>query len=383
MGDEGEPLRVLWLIKGLGPGGAEQLLVHHAGALDRSRVTVTAAYLVPWKHHHVATLEGLGVEVQCLHGARDLDPRWVWRLRRLLVHGHFDVVHTHSPLVAAAVRLVARTVRPRPALVYTEHNRWPRHARATRWANRLTFRLDDAQLSVSEDVRAEIPAGLRDRVEPLVHGTDLSGARAATAGRDAARAALGVGPDDVVVGIVANFRKEKAYDVWLRAADLALPRHAALRFVSVGQGPLEAEMRALAASLDLGDRVQLLGYRDDPLAVTAAFDVFTLTSDHEGLPVSLMDAMAMGLPVVATDVGGIPQAVGDSGAAVLVPPRRPDLLADAYVALAGDAALRGEMGAAAKARSAAFDVVAATRRLEAIYEAAAGRRSGGPPSSSA
>lgn len=397
----GSPLRILWLIKGLGPGGAEQLIVHQARARDRAGFAVEAAYLVPWKDHHVPALVAEGVRVTPLHAPRDLDPRWLLRLRRLLVRGRFDVVHTHSPIVAAAVRVVARTVRPRPALVTTEHNRWPRHTRATRLANRLTFALDDRHLAVSDDVRDTVPERGRTRVEPLVHGTDLGAARAAAAHRDAMRAELGVGPDDVVVGIVANFRREKAYEVLLAAADRAVAADPRLRFVSVGQGPLEDEMRAVLAGLSGRDRITLLGYRDDPLRVMSAFDVFTLTSRHEGLPVALMDALALGLPIVATAVGGIPQAVTDGVEARLVSPAgagdRADAgvpgdpgtdddrvvreLADAYVALAADPGLRRRMGDAAATASAGFDIARATRRIEAVYlEAAAGRERSGKSS---
>jgi L-malate glycosyltransferase len=380
------PVRVLWLVKGLGPGGAEQLLVHQArayaraagsGGSDPEGLSFEAAYLVPWKDHHVAALVDAGVPTTCLDGARAWDLRWTWRLRRRLARDPVDVVHVHSPLVAAFTRLVVRTLprHTRPALVYTEHNRWPRHQPATRLLNRLTIGLDDADLAVSDDVRASMAPRVRPRVEVLVHGVDLESVRARAAERDDVRAELGVGADEVVVGIVANFRREKAYDVFLAAAALAIAEEPSLRFVSVGQGPLEDEMRSRLAGLGAGDRVRLLGYRDDAVRVMSGFDVFTLTSTHEGLPVSLMDALALGLPVVATAVGGVPQAVTDGVEAVLVPPGRPDLLAGAYVALARDPDRRGAMAEAARARSAGFDVTVAAARQADLYRALAASRS--------
>lgn len=376
-GDEDEPLRVLWLIKGLGPGGAEQLLVNQAKVRDADRFDIAAAYLVPWKDHLTSDLAAAGVDSTCLDGAREWDLRWAWRLRRQLCEAPVDVVHNHSPYVAAVTRLLVRTLPRdrRPALVYTEHNRWPRHAKATRLLNRLTFGLDDAQLSVSDDVRATIPPNLAAAVETLVHGVVLDDVRQAAADRPEVRAELGIADDEIVVGIVANFRKEKAYEDWLAAARRALDTATVpLRFVSVGQGPLEDEMRALHAQLDLGDRVLLLGYRDDAVRVMSAFDLFTLASLHEGLPVSLMDALALGLPTVATAVGGVPQAVTDGVEAVLVPPRQPDRLADAIVAVATDPDRRAAMAEAARQRSDAFDIAAATRHLEALYADAAAAR---------
>lgn len=371
-------IRLLVLIKGLGPGGAEQLLVGQVNVRDTEAFRYQVAYLVPWKDQLVTQLEAQGVTVIALCGAREWDLRWALRLRRLLVSDPVDVVHTHSPYVAAVLRVLARTLprARRPALVYTEHNRWPRHAAATRTLNRLTFSLDDRQVAVSDDVRATMPAKRRQRVEVLTHGIDLEAVRARRADRAAVRAELGIADDEVVIGTVANLRREKAYDLLLEAAAGALARDDHLRFVAVGQGPLEDEVRARHERLGLGDRFLLLGYRDDAVRVMSGFDVFTLASRHEGLPVALMDALALGLPIVATAVGGIPEAVTNGVEGLLVPAERPDELAGAYLRLASDEAERARLGAAAASTAGRFDVRAATRRLETIYrEAAASRRS--------
>jgi len=377
--DPAHPIKVLWLIKGLGPGGAERLLASQAATTDHRAFAVTAAYLVPWKDHLVDDLTAQHVDVVCLDGEREWDLRWAHRLRSLLVRREIDVVHVHSPYVAALARLVVRTIprRSRPAIVATEHNRWPRHARVTRLANRLTIFLDDADLAVSDDVRTTMgPRALR-RVEVVVHGVDLAAVRAAAAHRTEVRAELGIDDADVVVGIVANFRAEKAYDTLLAAAveAVAVAADRPLRFVAVGQGPLEADIRALHATSGLGDRFLLTGYRPDAVRVMAAFDVFTLTSRHEGLPVALMDALVLGLPVVATRVGGIPEAVTDGIEGLLVPVDDPVRLAAGYVELAADPERRAAMGAAARRRGDDFDVARSTARIEAIYRELASRRS--------
>lgn len=370
-------IRVLWLIKGLGPGGAEQLLVNHALVRDAERLDIEAAYLVPWKDHLVPRLEAAGVRATCLRGSREWDPRWAFRLRRLIRRRGIEVVHVHSPYVAGVTRLLLRTLRSpsRPALVYTEHNRWPRHSRATRILNRLTMRFDDVDLAVSEDVRSTMPPQLARGVEVVEHGVEVAAVRDAIRHRDEVRAELGIEPDEIVIGTVANLRREKAYENLLAAADEALRSGRRLRFVSVGQGPLEDEIRALHDRLGLGDRFLLLGYRDDAVRVMSGFDIFTLSSRHEGLPVSLMDALALGLPTVATDVGGIPQAVTDGREARLVPPDDPSALASAYLEVAGDPARRARMGELAGERAGAFDISAAARHLEKIYLEVAANRS--------
>ncbi len=379
------PVRVLWLIKGLGPGGAERLLVNQAAVRDRDGLTYEAAYLVPAKDHLTGELEALGVPTMSLDGPREWDLRWALTLRRRLRRSPVDVIHGHSPYVAAVTRLLIRTLprRDRPAHVYTEHNRWPRHRPTTRALNRLTFGLDDAQFAVSEDVRSTLPMRRQASVTVLAHGVDVAGGRALRQERDAVRAELGFAPDDLVIGIVANFRREKGYDTLLDAAAQvatataeATWRGPVVRFVSVGQGPLDAEIRDRHAALGLGSSFTLLGYRADARRVMAAFDIFTLTSRHEGLPVALMDALVLGLPVVATNVGGIPEAITTGREGVLVPVDDPTTLASAYLDLAGEPARRERLGAAAATRGAAFDIARATAVLEQCYrDVAPSRRS--------
>lgn len=373
-----EPVRVLWLIKGLGPGGAERLLVNQARVHDPRAVTLRAAFLVPWKAQLIPELESAGVTATSLDGPREWDPRWAWRLRRLVLDEGIEVVHVHSPYVAALTRVMLRTITRarRPALVCTEHNRWPRHSRLTRTANRLTLGLDDATLAVSEDVRSTMPVRRRGRVEVLVHGVDLELVRSHRGDRAAMRAELGLADDEVAVCTVANFRPEKAYEVMIDAAAIAVGESSRVRFFSVGQGPLEEHMRRHARDRGLDDRFTFLGYREDALSVLAACDVFTLSSRHEGLPVSLMEALALGLPVVATSVGGIPQAVTDGVEALLVPVDRPAELASAYIELARDDRRRSTMAAAAERTGDTFGIEPAERRLEALYwDLASSRRS--------
>ncbi len=328
-------VEVLHLIKGLGPGGAERLLVNQARALagDDGDLRIQVAYLLPGKDQLVPELEAAGWETTCLGSGRVWDLRWAWRFRRQVRGGAIDVVHGHSPLVSSVARLVLATVPPgrRPASMYTEHNEWGRHRRLTRLLNRITIGREDRVLAVSSGVRESMPAGLD--VEVLRHGIDVAAVAAHAADRDAVRAELGLEADHVVVGIVANVRREKRYDVLLDAAARVVARNDRVRFVAVGQGPLEDEVADQHRRLELGDRFQLLGYRTDATRVMSGFDLFTLTSDHEGLPVALMEAIALGLPVVATHVGGIAEALEGSDA-ILVEPGDVDALAAAYLATA-------------------------------------------------
>ncbi|MGI9602565.1 MAG: glycosyltransferase [Acidimicrobiales bacterium] len=351
-------VRVLQLIKGLGPGGAEQLLLEQARCRDRADFGYEVAYVVAEKDHLVNDLEAEGVEVTRLGPGP-----WPLALRRLLRNRPFDLVHAHSPLMAAAARVVTRTLpgQRRPGVVTTEHNRWPRHHRLTRALNRLTIGWDDATIAVSDDVRTTMPPGVP--VESLVHGIDVAAVASLRGERAAVRAELGLADDEVVIGCVANFRPEKAHDVLLRAA-AATPNR---RFVLVGQGPRADEISRLHRELGLGSRVLMLGYRDDATRVLAGCDAFTLTSRHEGLPVALMEAMALGLPVVATRAGGIPQVVTHGNEALLADIDDVDGLARAYDEIGIDRDRREQMGRRAASAAEAFDVKRTMGRLESIY----------------
>jgi glycosyltransferase involved in cell wall biosynthesis len=373
-----ERIRVLWLTKGLGPGGAERLLLSFAANADQDRFDLRAAYLLPWKDHLVTELAQLGVPASCLDGGRPGDPRWASRLRALVRDAGIQVVHVHSPLVAALARPTLRSLpgRRRPALVGTEHNLWSSHHPVTRWANRLTLPLEDVTLAVSEEVRASMHPRLAGRTEVVVQGVDVEGIAARRGERDSARAELGIGPDEVLVATVANLRGNKDYPTMLAAARRLADTGIPIRFVSVGQGPLAQELETTREQLGLGDRFRFLGYRDDPVRVLVAADVFCLSSRFEGLPIALLEAMAAGLPVVATTVGGIPTVVTDGQEGRLVPPGDPGALANAVAELA-DRESRSRLAKAATARVRSFGIDRAVQRQQELYEQLADRRSRG------
>jgi len=371
-GAEGRP-RVLLLIKGLGLGGAERLLLDTVAHGDRERFHYEVAYALDAQGALAPALEGLGVPVHPLGASSSSDLRWTAALRRLLVRGRFDVLHAHLPYTAAFGRLVALSLgRRRPVLVYTEHSLWNKAAVLTKALNRATVGLDAGLVVVSEAARDALPPALRPRAQVVVHGIDRARFTVTPEGRRRAgrelRAELGAADGDVLALTVANLRSEKGYDVLVEAARRVVASGAPVRFVWVGRGPLEPELVAAAAEERLAGRVHFLGPRLDTARLMAGSDVFVLPSHQEGLPVALMEAMCAGLPVVATTVGGVPGVVADEVEGLLVPPARPDLLADAVVRVAGDHALRDRLAAGSAARSKLFDVGESARAIEALYD---------------
>lgn len=356
--------RVLLVGRGLGLGGMEQLLLAQVRGGNTERFSYSVAYANPDKDALVADFESLDIPVHCLSSRR---LPWPVSVRSLLAREHFDIVHVHSPLVASVVRLAATTMRDRPLLVYTEHNSWDPYGIPTRWANRLTYRFDDSQFAVSRAAWESVPEGLRSKLEVLSHGIDVASVSRNREHRQRSRRELGIGPDEVVVGTVANFRPEKNYEGLLRVAERVVAVDPSVRFVSIGQGPLQSEIERLHAGTDLGDRFLILGAQPEAPRLMAAFDAFVLASHVEGLPVAFMEARALGLPVVVTAVGGLPDHVRDGTDGLLVAPGSDDELVAALERLTGSAELRHRLASGSAASASEVDASHAITVVEQAY----------------
>lgn len=232
----------------------------------------------------------------------------------------------------------------------------------------------DAIIAISEGVRrALIQSGVSaDRIRLVPSGIDLAPYETPF-DRAEIRRRLGIGDNERIVLQVAALAPHKSQADLLDAAALALPTRPELRFWVAGEGPLRPELEAQHRSLGLGENVRFLGFREDVTDLLRAADIFCVSSYLEGLGTSTLDAMAAGLPVVATRVGGIPEIVTDGVSGILVPPRDPRQMADAIVALAADPGRRAAMGAAGRGRAREFSADRTSEGTRRVYlEALAG-----------
>ncbi len=324
---------VLVLIKGLGIGGAERLIADGAAFWNREQYDYRVAYVLPWKDQVVPELEAADVPVRCLGSTRGMRPVWLRNLRRLLSEWDVDLLHVHSPSVAAQVRLFSGG---RP-IVYTEHNVVGSYRLPTRLANRLTYRRNAAVIGVSDAVGESITGFSGPAARVIPNGVS---ARMRPEEATAARAELQLALDDPLVVHVGNIRPHKGHSNLIAAAAHLSRSHPDLTIVSIGgekhDGDL-ARVRDEAEQAGVGRMIRFLGRRADARAFTEAATVYVNPSDFEGLPVSILEAMALARPIVATDVGGVASVITDR-TGILVPAKNPQALADGIAALLDDPA---------------------------------------------
>lgn len=311
--------------------------------------------------------------VRAVHPWKDLVA--LMRLWRFFRRGRWDVVHTHSSKAGILGRLAARLAGV-PVIVHTVHG-WgytPEQPawvfRLFVWAERICARCCGVIVVVTaEDQKDGLARGIgRPSQYRLVRsGIEIEAYRDVPVTREEARAALDLPADAFVVGSVGRLSAQKSpLDLVEGFARVARARSDA-HLVLVGDGPLRGEVEGRVTALGLGERVQLLGLRRDVPRLLRAFDVFALTSRWEGLPRVFPQAMAAGLPIVATRVDGAVDAIVDGETGLLVEVGDVAALGRALLALAEDPARRSRMGAVGFARVDEFSAKRMVRQLESLY----------------
>lgn len=296
-----------------------------------------------------------------------IDSGLPWRLSRIFRDLHVDIVHTHNPAALTYGVPAARIARVR-RVIHTKHGANPPRSRSELTMRRALLRMCDAYVAVSKPT-ADIARRLDRAPERLLHvihnGVDTGSYAHDALQRLRIRQELGISPEACVIGTVGRLAAEKNQRLLVSAVAPFLSSD--IQLVIVGAGP---ERRAIEESIPFAVRkfVHLPGAREDIPALLSSFDLFVLSSSTEGLPLVIPEAMAAGLPVVATSVGGLPTVIRDRRTGILVSPEDQAALSGAVAELVHRPDMRYQFGISAiqDARS-RFDSTRMLDDYEALY----------------
>jgi glycosyltransferase involved in cell wall biosynthesis len=357
--------------------GVESVVLSLADAVRDAGGSVIMTPLVDGEF--TAELRELGYRVEPLGKKRRLDFFSIPRLAGIIRRCRPDIVHCHAVNGAfyacpagrmAGCRSLVATFHAHTAESLLDAYRWPVLRRLAHRYHVLVSRMCHRLIAVSPQLRRSLvrdgaPAG---RLVFIPNGISLQTFDRALLSREASRELLNLPADAQVIGVVCRIAPIKNLPMLLRAAAQLMPEYPRLRVVLAGDGPDRPAVGRLAEELGIADRVHLLGWRADVGRVLPAFDVYALTSHSEGMPVSVLEAMAASSPVVATNVGGVPELIEHGRTGLLVPdndvPGLTSLLRDLLAA--PDWAR--ELGSAGRRHvEQSFDVAVTTQQVIQLY----------------
>ena len=322
------PIPVLHIIKSLGRGGAETLLPETLNNHDKTKFTFHYIYFLPWKNQMAAEIEKAGGKVMCLASKNNIEIILkVRRIAKYIKQHKIQLIHCHLPWAGIVGRLAGKL--SKVPVVYTEHNTWDHYHKLTYYFNKLSFSSQEKVIAVSNDVAESIGKHYgksHPQIEIVMNGINTEKFSNSLPATIDIRGQLNIKPDAIVIGIVCVFRAQKRLHVWLEIAANLIKKYSNCYFIIVGDGILKEEIKKKAGQLNLENHLHLAGLQSEIRPYLKAMDIFMMSSEFEGLPIALLEAMSMGCMPACTAAGGIPELITDGQNGLLVPVDRPLLL---------------------------------------------------------
>jgi glycosyltransferase involved in cell wall biosynthesis len=299
----------------------------------------------------------------------------VAELARIIDHQQPDIVHAVMYQAIQLARLAKRRCKAKFKLVSSPRVSYRTRSTWTLFVDRALKGADDLLIAECESSRQYLIKRLGyapQKVRTIYNGVDVARWPVSRMDRSQRRLELRLGASDVLVGCVGRLDGQKGHNTLIEAMSKLKGRHPA-RLAILGDGPRRSALEAQIRKLSLEKSVWLLGERDDVVSWLSAFDLFALPSYWEGLPNALLEAMALGLPPVASAVDGVPEVIEDGKSGLLVAPKDSMALAKAVATLAGDPGLRSRLGAQAQQTIAErFGLLTMIEAYQAAYESVLG-----------
>jgi glycosyltransferase involved in cell wall biosynthesis len=363
-------IKVIHVLPGLGSGGAERMAFYMVRSLDRERFEAGVISLLnpPFGTNLEETLVQDGIPVWHLGKRRGFDPRVFVRFARTLDRFKPHVVHTHTYALRYALPYMLR--RRAPAMVHTVHTL---AGREIDWSGRLMYRMAFRRGVLPVAIAEEVADSLRlsygiDGFPLIPNGIPVDEFRRPSIGSEEWRRREGFAPEDVLFVSVAGLRVPKNPTLLLESFAQGPASDPRAHLLFAGRGGLESDLKKRIDAMGLQEKVHLLGMRSDVTEILNAANVYVLGSDWEGNPLSVMEAMAAGKPVVCTAVGGVPELVEDGECGLLVPQRDAKAMAGAMRHMLEKPGARSSMGkASARRAEERFNLKVMTKAYEKLY----------------
>lgn len=366
-----ERTRVLYIVDQLGGGGAERVVVDIATHLPPSYQCHVCATRENGNFSYCSSLEQHGVPYTLIGRRKRYDLRGFQKIRQLICDYQPHIIHTHKYGSNIWGRLL-RISTSFPVLVSHEHT-WEYNSanRLRILTNRILAPLSDAIIAVSEEDRRKliaVEALPENKILTIYNGVDFSRIHTTISSSQAKRR-FGIEPEEFSIGIIGKLSAQKGHEYLLQALAIARDALCPFKLLIAGEGELREELENLVIELGLERSVSFLGFVNDIGVLLSAVDLVVMPSLFEGHPIALIEAMAAGKAVVASDVGGIPEVIEPGKTGTLVPPRDTNGLASAISAARNTPQERIRLGeAAARSVTSRFSIEAAVQSYVALYK---------------
>lgn len=366
-----QPLRILHITYDMGIGGTEQVIKNLITGANTSEVAhhlcCIESPLGPWGK----TLQASGIPVFSFNRKPKLDRKLIANIRRIIKGNKIQIVHAHQYTPFTYGFFASRGTGAK--LIFTEHGRFypDSSSRKRRLVNRALFPFVDKVTAISEATKQAmvqyevIPAKQIEVIYNGIHAITPT----STEDQQALRNELGIPEHALIFGTIARFDTIKNQTLMIRGFAKALNTHSNIRLVLVGDGPERETLAQLVDELDLQDAVHFTGYQPEPKRYINLFDAFLLTSLSEGTSMTLLEAMSVGKPCIASNAGGNPEIVSHEKTGLIFPSENEPELVNAMNRLIADEALRARFSAEAIGTfDARFTAAVMQKRFMAIYK---------------
>lgn len=315
-----DKIKILHLIKSLGRGGAEMLLQETLKQHDKQKFEFHYIYFLPWKNQMVAGLEAAGGTVKNLSAKNNI--KIALQTRKIIKYirdNKIDMIHCHLPWAGFVGRFIHMfTGIP---VIYSEHNKQERYHTITKFINKVTFNKQNKVIAVSNDVAESIQKFIKPKVpvQTILNGVNMEYFVRNLESGLTTRQSNNIDPNCIVIGTIAVFRFQKRLKEWIDVFKIVQQKFPSVRGIIVGDGLLKADIKNYLQQQGMEELIIFPGLQTDVLPWLSAMDIFMMTSEFEGLPVALLEAMSMECTVVCTNAGGIKEVIRNNTDGFMVP----------------------------------------------------------------